>query len=119
MCDLVYDGARKQIDREALLWCQQTQASSEASDFALPYSFKILLQRNDGGDHIKRLLPDLHLLDFLFNDSFGAHCFVFALCDVRHRSLPQVVNVVDKHSIELPKRRIYIARDCDVYTEDR
>src|SRR5208282_3867943 len=77
----------------------------------------MILQANDGWNHIERVQSGLEALDFAGDDGFGQLGFVAAVGYVAADGLLQIVDVVDEDAVEPRHFRRNVAGDGDVDEE--
>ena len=115
--DFVDDAAGQRFNGDFLFGRQLAHAAADAVDFCLTNRLQVILQADDGGDHIERLQAGLEAFDFAGDDGFGEFGFLAAVGDVARDGLLQVVDVIGENAIELAHLRRNVARDGDVDEE--
>jgi hypothetical protein len=88
-------------------------------DLSLPNRLQVILQRDNGGHHVQRLQPLLEALDFAADNGFGPVRLFLPIRNMRRDCLLQIVDVVNKNSVELVHPRIDISRNRNVDKKHR
>ena len=108
MHDLVDDAARQRFDGKFLVGGHGTEAAANAINFGLANGFEVVLQADDGRNHVERLQARVEFFDLAIDDRLRLFRFLLAIGDVRTDRLLQIVDVIDKDAIDAcssPDRR--------------
>src|SRR5579862_7639506 len=119
MHNLVDDAARKRLDGHFLVGRQSAEASSNAIDLCLANRFQVILQADDGRNNIERLKASVKLSDLVVDDELGPIGFLLAVSDVRADGLLEIVDIVDKDTVELVHLGIDVAGNGNIDEEHR
>jgi len=84
MHDFVDDASGKGFDGEFLVGGHGAKASADAIDLGLANGFEVVLQADDGRNHIERQQASVELPDFVGDDRLRLFGFFFAIGDVRN-----------------------------------
>src|SRR5208282_3097022 len=115
--DLVDDTAGQCFDRQFLVGGHRTQAAANSINLGLTNGFEVVLQADDGGNHVESLEASLKLLDLAIDDGLRLFRFLPAVGYVRSNRLLQVVDVIDENAIEFVHLRIDIAGNGNIDEE--
>ena len=115
--DFINDAARQRFDGQFLIGGHRTKAAANAIDLGLANGFEVILQADDGGNHIERLQASVEFLHLAVDDRLRLFRFFLAIGDVRTDGLLQIVDVINKEAVDLVHLRINIARNGDIDKE--
>ena len=92
MHDLVDDAARQRFDGHFLVGSHRAQSSAHAINLGLANGFEMLLQVDDGRNHIESLQARVEFLHLAIDDRLRLFRLLLAIGDVRTNRLLQIVD---------------------------
>src|SRR6266446_4037058 len=119
MHDFVDDATSQRFYGEFLICGHGTEAATNAINLGLANGFEMVLQTDDGRNHVESLQASVESVDLTIDDRLSLIRFLLAIRDVGTDRLLQIVDVVDENAVELVHLRIDVARDGDVNKEHR
>jgi hypothetical protein len=117
MHDLVDDAAGQRFDGHFLIGGHRTQASADAINLGLANGFEMVLQADDGRNHVERLQAGVEFIDLAIDDRLRFFGFLLAIGNVRTDRLLQIVDVIDEDAVDLVHLRIDVAGHGDIDEE--
>src|SRR6202158_4657323 len=115
--DFVDDATSQRLDGQFLVGGHGTEAPANPINLGLANGFEVVLQADDGGNHVESLQASVEFFDFAIDDRFRLFGFLLAIGDVRRDRLLQIVDVIDEDAIDLVHLRIDVAGNGDIDKE--
>src|SRR6266849_1923794 len=112
--DFIDDAPSQRFNGEFLVGGHGTEASANAINLGLANGFEMVLQADDGRNHIESLQASVEFCDFAIDDRLSLFRFLLAIRDVGRDRLMQIVDVIDENAIELVQRWINVAGNGDI-----
>ncbi len=117
MHDFVDDATSQRFDREFLVGGHGTEAATNAINLGLANGFEMVLQADDGRNHVESLQASVEFCDLTIDDRLSFIRFLLTIGDVGSNRLLQIVDIVDENAVELVHLRIDVARNRDIDEE--
>src|SRR5208283_627278 len=115
--DFVDDAASQRFDGKFLVGGHGPEAASNPINLGLTNRFQMVLQADDGGNHIESLQACLKFLDLAIDDGLRLLGFFLAIGYVRSHSLLQIVDVINENAVEFVDLRVDVAWNGDIDEE--
>src|SRR5437660_9197498 len=117
MHDFVDDATSQGFYGKFLIGGHGTEAATNAINLGLANGFEMVLQADDGGNHVESLKASVESVDLTIDDCLSLIRFLLAIRNVGTDRLLEIVNIVDEDTVQLVHLRIDVAGNGDVNKE--